>query len=193
MKNLAGFTLIETLIAAAGAAIIGTMLLSIWVNNNSVFYKQNSLVGEGLSLNAASQQINGYTRQASAVVVGFPESAPVYTTGASVLVLKLPATSSTGPLSDVYDYIVITPDSSNPKVLRLLIFPDSQSTRKRVNTVLTALLEGIEFSYLDQNGHPTTPASAMAVGVQLTVLQATGSIGSSQSSNTVTTLRNFGQ
>lgn len=193
MKSLAGFTLIETLIAVAGAAIIGTMLLSIWVNNNGIFYKQNSLIGEGLSLNQASQKINEDIRQSAAVAVSYSGSTSTYTSGASVLILKLPSLSPSGPIPDVYDYVVITPDSSQPKVLRLLLFPDSQSTRKNANTVLTTLLKNIEFSYLDSNGNPVTPASATAVGVNLTVLQTTGSIGSSQSSDTVTSLRNLGE
>lgn len=186
-----GFTLLETVIASLGALIIGTMLAAIMVNNNGVFYQQNSLLGEGLSLNDATRKIEENIRQAAGAAVGYPEGSPTYTSGPSVLVLKLPSLSPTGVLADAYDYAVVAPDSSNPKILRLVIFPDSRSTRPKAETVLTTLLSSIEFSYLDKNSNPVPPSSATTIALKLTVLSRTGTVGSSQSSLTVTSLRNI--
>lgn len=186
-----GFTLLEVVIAAGGALIIGTMLLSIMINHNGVFYKQSSLVGEGLSINTTTQKIEETIRQAAVVSSGYPEVSPTYITGTSVLVLKLPALSTTGILANVYDYAVITRDSSNPKILRYLLIPDNQSVRPQVNTVLTNLIKSIQFSYLDNNRNPVSPTLATTVGLTLTVLSKTGSIGTEQSSSTTTSLRNL--
>lgn len=188
-----GFTLLELVIASGAAMVIGTLLMTIWVNNNGVFYKQNSLVNEGLTINDVTQKIEEYARQAVNVPGGYPESSPTYITGGQVLVLKLPAINSSGVIADTYDYVVVTPDSSKPKILRLMVFPDSQSTRPPSNTVLSSYLQSIQFSYLDVNSNPVTPTSAVSVGINLTVLSKLGSVGSSQNSSTTVSLRNAGK
>ncbi|OGE35013.1 hypothetical protein A3E45_01665 [Candidatus Daviesbacteria bacterium RIFCSPHIGHO2_12_FULL_43_11] len=187
-----GFTLLETVIAAGIALIVGTFLVAILVNHSGLFYKQNSIVSEGLSLNDAIREIENNIRQAVYVADGYPESAPDYATGVETLVLKLPALSETGVIDGIYDYAVIAKDPSEPKVIRLWIFPDPQSTRKASNLVLTNLLESVNFKFLDKSGNLVAPVSAASVGTTLTVLSQTGSVGSSRASSAVTTLRNFG-
>ncbi len=189
--NSLGFTLVETLVASGVALIVGTLLVGILVNHSGLSYKENALVNEGLSLNDAMGKIDNNIRESAAVAIGYPESTPTYTTGNSVLVLKLPALSSSGTIENVYDYAVIAADITQPKVLRLQIFPDSQSIRQPANTVLTTLLNSVTFNYLDRNGNSVTPADAFKVSVNLSVLSQTGSIGSSRSSVSTTSLRNY--
>lgn len=186
-----GFTLLETVIASAVALVAGTFLVAILVNHSGLFYKQNSIVSEGLSLNDAMREIENNIRQAVYIADGYPGGSPDYTTGAQTLVLKLPALSQSEVIDGVYDYAVVTKDSSEPRVIRVLVFPDFQSTRKASNLVLTNLLESVQFEFLDKSGNLVAPASAASVGTTLTVLSKTGSIGSSRSSSAVTTLRNF--
>lgn len=194
MKNskMGGFTLIETVVAACVALIAGTFLVAILVNHSGLFYKQNSLVNEGLSLNDAIREIENNVREAVSVAGGYPEQSPEYTTGAETLVLKLPALSTSGVVEGVYDYAVIAKDPALPQVVRLSIFPDPQSTRNTSSLVLTNLLESVSFEFLDRSGNAVAPTEAASVGTTLTVLSKTGSIGSSRSSSAVTTLRNFG-
>lgn len=187
----AGFTLLETVMAAGIALIVGTFLVAILVSHSGLFYKQSSIVNEGLNLNDAMREIENNIRQAVYVADGYPEGSPDYTTGVETLVLKLPALSETGVVDGIYDYAVVAKDSSEPKVVRLWVFPDPQSTRKASNLVLTNLLESVQFKFLDKSGNLVAPTSAASVGTTLTVLSKTGSIGSSRSSSAITTLRNF--
>lgn len=187
-----GFTLAETLLASSVAVIVGMFLVGILVNNTGVFYKQNSMVSEGLSLNDTMTAISNQIKQGVGVAAGYPESSPTILSGANTLVLKLPALSSEGPISDVYDYVAVYPDSSNPNVLRIQTFPSTNpaSTRPANDQVITSLLQSVQFTYLDRSGNTTTPDSAVSVGVSLTVLSKTGSVGSSHNANAVVVLRN---
>jgi hypothetical protein len=190
VKKLAGFTLVETLIAASVALVAGIFLLSILINHSGVYYKENAMVSGGLSLNDAVTDINNQIKQSSSVAVGYPEDTPTYVTSSNTLVLKLPTLRASGPTTDTFDYVVISIDSSNNKILRVRLFPDALSTRKAMNKVLTPLLDSLNFSYLDKSGNIVAPTSASSVGVALKVLAQTGSISSSRTSTTTTSLRN---
>lgn len=187
-----GFSLIETVLAAGLALVVGTFLVAILVSQSGLFYKQNSIISEGLDTNDAMRQVDAHIRQAVAVVSGYPEVSPQYTTGADTLVLKLPALSTSGVINNIYDYAVVIRDSGQAGVLRLQVFPDPQSTRKTSDLVLTTILQSVQFAYLDKSGNSVAPASAASVSVSLTVLAKTGSIGSSRASTIITTLRNPG-
>lgn len=186
-----GFTLVELIIAAAITLVVGIFLLSILVNNNGLFYKQNALVSEGLSLNDSVSIINKNIMQASAIVASYPESTPLFTSNTETLILKFPSLENGEMVENTYDYIVFYKDTENPKLLKMQIFPDDSSDRVASTSILTTILQNIEFSYLDKNGNVVLPISAASVGVNLTVLAKTGSIGSSRSSTSITNLRNY--
>lgn len=185
-----GFTLVEVIIALGVTAIVGALLASILVNNSGLSYKQNAIVNNGLSLNDSVRIIDENIRQASAVEAVYPESSPIYTTGAEVLALKMPAINSQGIINNVYDYAVISKDSNMPQILRLQVFPDAQSTRSSANVVLTTILQSIQFQFTDKNGNVVSPSAATSVGINITMLSKTGSVGATQTSSTVTSLRN---
>lgn len=186
-----GFTLVELLIASAITLIVGIFLLSILVNNNGIFYKQNALVDEGLNLNDSMSAINKNIMQASSVVATYPEISPLFTSNTETLILKFPSLQDGEIVESAYDYMVFFKDSQNPKILKVQTIPDSASDRLASTTVLTTILKDIIFTYLDKNGNTILPVSATSVGISLTVLSKTGSIGSSRSSTSVTNLRNF--
>lgn len=189
--KIKGFTLVEMLIVAAITLIVGIFLLSILVNNNSLFYKQNALVDEGLSLNDTISAINKNIMQASSVVDSYPENSPLFTSNTETLILKFQSLKNGEIIESAYDYIVYYKDPENPKLLEVQTFPDSDSERVASTSVLTTILQSIVFSYLDKNGNAVLPMSAASVGINLTVLSKTGSIGSSRSSTSITNLRNF--
>lgn len=190
LQNESGFTLLETVLASVVAVVVATLLMTILVNNNGLFYKQNAMVSEGLSLNDAVTKINQNIKQSISVAINYPETSPVYITGTETLVLKLSGLNGGDILNNVYDYLVISKDPTKQNVLRLQIFPDQESTRESANLVLTTILSAIQFSYLDKSGNTVNPVSATSIGLNLTVLSKTGSIGSNRSSTTITSLRN---
>jgi len=185
-----GFSLFEMVLVIGMSILISGLIFSILINNNGVLYKQNSVISEGLSLNDTISAIDDKIRQATGVAVGYPEVSPSYFSSATTLVLKLPALDSQGVVNNVYDYMVITQDSPNNKILRLQVFPDPLSNRKAEDKVLTTLVENIQFSFLDKAGASVTPEAAFQVGVNLSVLSKTGTIGSNRSASSLTTLRN---
>lgn len=191
LSVIEGFTLVEILIAAGIALIVGIILSSILVNNNGVYYKQSAIVNEGLSLNDTISTINKNIMQALAIASSYPEVSPTFTSNTETLILKLSAFNNEEIIKDVYDYIIIYKDSTNQKVLKLQIFPGLGSERVASIFVLTNILQDLVFSYLDKDGNPISPATATSIGVKLTVLSKTGSIDSSRSSSSVTNLRNY--
>lgn len=185
-----GFAMVEVLLASAIAVVVGFVLVNILSNNTSVFYQQNALVSGNLSLNDTTAELTNQIKQASAVTLGYPESLPNFTTDAKTLVFKSPAVNVDGVIPNVYDYTVISADQAKPKVLKMQLFPDSQSTRKAQTRVLTAILDSIQFEYLDKTGAVTAPISAVSIRVTLTVGYQNGSINKKSSSNFVVGLRN---
>ena len=189
-NNNLGFTLVEILVASAVAMIIGVFLMSILVNSNGIFYKQNAIVNEGLSLNDAIAEIDKNILQGVSVAEIYPEVSPLYTTDSHTLILKLPGLGAEGVLTDVYDYVVIARDADKNNILRKKVFPDAQSTRKSEDLVLTTILDAIDFSYLNKSGGSVNPNLATSISTVLAVKSGNELINSKRSSTTVTTLRN---
>lgn len=186
-----GFTLMELVVVIGITVIAGVLLVGILVNNTGVINKESSIVTEGLNINDTLREIETYGRQAVSVVNGYPAISPTYVTGANTLVLKIPAINSQGIISDTYDFVVITKDSSNPKFLKEYIFPDAISTREEKNVVLTNLLSSVVFEYLDKNDAAVSPSSAIKIKATINVLSKTSSTDQSRSATVVTSLRNL--
>lgn len=187
----AAFTLVELIIALGATVIVATLIVSLLINQSGVFFKQNAIVNVGINLNDSVSKINSYIMQSSAIAGGYPEASPQYITGQDVLVLKLMSINTDGPISDAYDYIVISKDSSENNILRVRVFPDPQSTREMSDSVATTLLDSIQFKYLDNAGNNVTPTSATSIELSLTVAYLTGGSKSQRTSQTVTSLRNM--
>ena len=186
-----GFTLLEIVIVAGLAMIIGTVLAGILVNNTGVFYQQNSIVKSGLSVNDLLQTLSATISQSSSIASGYPESSPTYTSSANTLVLKLASLDSNGVIPGVYDYIVIHEDLADVNVLRMQTFANPLSDRRSSDQVLTTLLEGITYNYLDKAGLEVVPTAASSIKVTVEALLKQGSIGQKQSSSIIITLRNL--
>lgn len=192
MKNSRqGFTLMEVVIIAGIAVIVGTLLVGILVNNTGVINKESSIVRQGLNINDALGEIETYGRQAVSIVSGYPEVSPTYITGETTLVLKIPAINNQGIISDVYDFVIITKDTVNAKFLKEYIFPDTESIREEKNAVLTNLLDSVVFEYLDNNDLPVAPSSAVKVKATINVLSKTSGLDQVRSATVVISLRNL--
>ncbi len=186
-----GFTLLEIVIVAGMAMIIGTVLAGILVNNTGVFYQQNSIVKSGLNVNDLLQTLSANISEASSIASGYPEATPVYISSANTLVLKFASLDANGVISSTYDYVVIYKDPQDPNVLRMQTFANPLSTRRSGSQVLTTLLEGISYKYLDKSGLEVVPTASSSIQVTVEALLKQGSIGQKQTSSVIVNLRNL--
>ncbi len=191
MNYKKGFTLIEIIIVAGLTTVIGAILVGVLVNNSSMYYQESSTVASGIGLNDIVDEVNTDIKLAAGVTSIYEVPPLTFTSGQQTLILKLPATNDSGNLSEVFDYLVIFVDATNPKILRKQVFPDASSTRKAENKVLTTILENIEFGFLDKNGNTVSPADASSINTTVKLLSKSGSVGTSKSATIVTTLRNM--
>ncbi|TSC65369.1 MAG: Uncharacterized protein CEO21_428 [Microgenomates group bacterium Gr01-1014_80] len=169
-----GVTLVEVIIATTVTVIVGSLLLSILVNNTGLFYQQSSRLNQGLGLNDSMAKIRSAVKEANAVAGGYPIVSPVYTSGATALVLRLPAIDSSGnKIFNVFDYGVFTVSQNR---LYFKVYPDTAngSIRETADQVLTNNVDSVNFEYFDSAGLAVTPASAVRVRVTLTLKQKAG-------------------
>lgn len=170
-----GLTLVEVLIAMGISIVVGVLLLAVIVNSSGLFYSQSSKVGQGLGVNDALSKIRETIRESSFIAPGFPESAsPAYTSGSKQLVLKLSSIDVSGDIvSGAYDYFVFFSDTDK---LRFKSFPDSQSSRKIQDQILSLNVDSIKFQYFDSAVPPNevAPATAVKIRISLSLKQKTG-------------------
>ncbi len=177
-----GFTLVEVLLVAVVVAISGTVLVSAMVQNSGLFFNQQSKVSQGVNSNDASSQIIDSLRQASSIAASYPSQSPTYFSGLETVVATIPAFDQSGQtIGNVYDYVVVTKDPTNPNILRKKVFPDPSSKRQSEDRVLLTKLSKINFFYLDKNGIVTSPQTAGKVAFVINLSEKTG-IGSQESS-----------
>lgn len=186
-----GFTLFETLIVVAIFIVVGTLLVSILINNTSLYNSQSSLVTSGLNTNDAVREIENYIRQASSVASGYPEVSPTYVTSSTTLVLKIPSYNASGVISNTFDYAVITKDTTKNNLLREYVFPDLASERESQNKALTSILQSIGFTYLNKNDNVVVSTSAEKIKTEITVLSSNNVSDKSRTAIIVTNLRNI--
>lgn len=191
-KSNSGFTLLEILVGMAVGVVAGGLLVSILVQSNGVFLKQGVQVSEGLSLNQSISEINADIVQSSGVVSSYPVSGqPQYTTGANVLVLQVPSINSSGNvISNVYDYIVISADTQKKYLLREMVFPDAQSSRKSLNKILSTSLNYVIFYYFDSHSATVSPLLATKINYSIVLNEKVGLGTKVASSSSVANLRN---
>lgn len=186
-----GLTLVEVLIAMGISVIVGALLLVIILNSSGLFLNQSSKVGQGLESNDALAKIRETIRESSLIASSYPESAsPVYTSGSGQLVLKLSSVDSNGNIvSDTYDYFVFFFDTDK---LRLKSFPDTQSTRKAQDQILSFNVDSIKFQYFDSTVPPNevSPSSAAKIKITLSLKQKAGQSFEVSIATTEASLRN---
>ena len=190
--NEKGYTLFEVLIFAALAGVIGIVLSIVMVNSNQLFITQSNKINQGVGINSALSDINEAIRNAAFIATGYPVASPTYTTSASTLVLAIPSIDASGNIiSSTYDYYVVTKDSANPKILRLLMFKDPSSSRSNNNKVLLTDLKVVQFTYLDKDSNSVSPNSAVKVNIVLNSQVDSGILSKQTSGSAQTRLRNL--
>lgn len=173
-SSRSGLTLVEVLVAAGIASVVGVLLLAIIVNSAGLFYKQSSKIEQGLGANDALAKIRTSIKEAQSIASGYPESSPIYTSGATQLVLKLASLDSSGNIiSSTFDYFVFFLDQAK---LRFKVFPATSSQRKSVDQIFSTNVSSLEFKYLNSATPPVEvlPTSATKVKITLSLKQKSG-------------------
>ncbi len=181
--RLRGLTLMEIMIVLGLAGIVGVLLIQILVQNSGLLYKESAISYHTLSLNDSVSEIEKNIRIAANVASGYPVVSPTYVTSSQTLVLKALAFDDSGNLlSNNFDYIVITKDASNQKILREMVFPATGSAKGSSNQVLVTELSSINFKYLDLGGNTVSPTSAGKINF---VISLSTPIGISSQQNSI--------
>ncbi len=179
------------MILIAASIVAGTILVTVLVTSNRLFLNQSSKVTQGLSLNDSVTEISHLIKLSSSIAPSYPVSSPEYQTDSHTLILKIPATdSSGGVITDTYDYAVISKDSSFPNILKLYFFHDPLSSAKNQNRVLSSNLSQITFIYLDNNNNTVSPGEAVKVNFTLNLTEKIGLSGQNASASGLINLKN---
>lgn len=185
-----GLTLIEALVAMGIAVIAGVLLLTIIVNSVGIFSKQLPKVQQGLGINDALSAVRNNIKQANAVGSGYTDGATTYTSGATQLVLEIPAIDSSGNIiANAVDFFIFFLDQN---LLRFKIFPDPLSGRRYEDRIFSNQAESLNFQYLS-NATPETeaaPSEAVKVRITVTLKQKAGAGFEVNTATTEANLRN---
>lgn len=187
-KNQFGISLIEILVGLTVTAIAGFLIIGLTVSSNNIFYKQSIQVSQGLSINQATLEITDLIKSSAGVVTQYPVSGnPQFSTSGNTLVLKIPSINSSGQVIDsVFDYAVITQDSTNSKILRKKLYPGAGSARKSEDKVLSTAVGSLTFNFLDNTNSVVTPSQSVRINFIINLSDKTGlSTNESSGSGTV--------
>ena len=183
-----GLTLIELLVATGIAMVAGVLLLVIIVNSAGLFTKQSSKVAGGLNINDVLSSVRSNIKQSNAVAASYTSGSTTYTSGVNRLVLKVSSVdSSNNIIADTYDYFVFF--TSLP-YLYFKIFPDTLSSRKVLDQILSASVDSLVFKYFNSATPPEEVAPAIATKVRAT-LTLKQKIGINYETNTATSEANL--
>lgn len=141
----AGVTLIETLVAVGLVLVIALSLLSVYGIYGKLYglgQAQFSTLGGARS---ALTEVTNYTAQAYRVVASRIINGGNYVSGASTLILQLPAVDAAGKtINNTWDYVVFYASSSN---FYRYAEVNALSARMGGQKLLTSSLNSLNFSY----------------------------------------------
>lgn len=191
MQFQKGFSLVEMVLVTLIAGVVGSLLVSLLVQNNGYFFQQSSTIDQGVNLNDAVSEIKNSIRASYSIEVDHTDGSTTHTTGPEALVLSLPSFDASGNVIEgTFDYTVIAIDTPSNNVLRKRVFPDASSYRKGENKVLSNSLYGLKFYYLDKNGLQIDPVSANTVSFWINVKNTFGLQGPLSSASAQVNLKN---
>lgn len=170
----------------------GALIIAIFVQNTGVYNNQQAKITQGLNINDAITNINSNIRQSYFVADSYPIQNPLYNSNQTTLILALPSLDqNSNPIDQKYDYVVTSPDSSNPQILREQLFPDPLSSRSAYSKVLTSNLLSISFTYTNDSKVPVSPNQASLVLYTLNLSNTQGAQIIQSSASGQTRIRNI--
>jgi hypothetical protein len=190
--NSRGISLVELLIGVSVAGLVGVLLVSLLTQNSRIYTDQNAKINDGITINNSVAKIEETIKSAAAIANQYQHSGgPLYTTGSSTLVLTQPSINTSGAvIENTYDYLVLSADTQNSKILRLILYPNAQSTREAQNQVLATNMSKLEFRYFNSLGESVSPILATRIGYILNVNQTIATQSQTSSTSGTVNLRN---
>ena len=142
------FTLVELLLVIAILAIISTILTAVIVRYNFFYQRQQLDITASIDNRLILDDMAANARQGVNIVADLTVDGNTFTTSATTLILALPTIDQfEQTIFGVSDYVLYYQDSTDPKLLRKLIVPDTQSKRPAASQILTSNLKTIDFAY----------------------------------------------
>lgn len=185
-----GLSLVELLIAMSIATVVGTLLVVVIVNSSGLFYKESSKLNIGLNINDALSKVRGHMKEANAVASSYTAGSTTYTSAETQLVLKVPSlNSSSNIIPNTFDYFIYFLDTSK---LRLVTYPDSQSSRKAQDQIFSTNVDRVIFKYFDlaNPANEVAPQAAKKISISLTLKQGSSTNYETNTATSEANLRN---
>lgn len=185
-----GVTLIEVLISSFIAVVVGSLMLYMIVNSSGLVYKEASTINIGLNTNDALSKVRKSIKESSAVVATFTQGLETYSSGVTMIVLKLPSLDSSGNIIlDSFDHFVFFLDQNK---FRFKTFPYITSSRKAQDQIFSNTADKLVFQYFNSANPPVEviPKRAKMVRITLTLKEKSGSTYETNTATSEANLRN---
>ncbi len=138
----------EVLVVTFLLAILVTLGVGIFLSNNKFYENESGKVLNNNATREAADRINEYTRAATKFAASRVYDGVNYATGATVLVLEIPAINSQGQIiSGIFDYVIVAQDPNAANRLILIVDPHPSSLRLPRFHELTPALTSLSFTY----------------------------------------------
>lgn len=143
--NTRGFTLVETVVIVAMYIVILVALANLFATFSRLYRLQQSLIGTSQAAGASIAAIQAAVQPAGQVLASHAFSTGTRASGATTLVLELPAVDASGQvILGSSDYVAFFASSTS---LYRLSEPAAGSARLPGTRLLTPFLGSISFSY----------------------------------------------
>ncbi len=146
-NNALGFTLVETMFASVVGVMILGMVMILYVGVNNSMARGVALAEINSDVRLAMDRIVRDVRWSTQLETTRLIDGTLYVTGDNVLILKIPAIDTGGDtIANTYDYVVYTPDASDPERLRKIVDPDAASSRVSSDQVIAKNINSFSLS-----------------------------------------------
>lgn len=146
-NDSAGFTLVETMFASVVGIIVLGMIMILYVGVNNSMARGVALAEINSDARLVMDRIVRDVRWSTQLETTRLIGGTLYVTGDNVLILKIPAIDTGGDaIANTYDYVVYTPDASDPERLRKIVDPDAASSRVSSDHVIAKNINSFSLS-----------------------------------------------
>lgn len=179
-----GISLSEALITITIFAIIGVVLVSMFIAQNSSFTQSLKLSEAQQELARTMAVFTDWTSQAVAVT-NYPEAIPTTSSTAAALVLKIPSIDASADhaiIANTFDYVIFSQLSASSLSLQIIA---NGPGRTSTTTTLSTHVVNLRFVY-----NQPTPVAADRVSVRLSLNTSLPGLSRLASERTIF-MRNF--
>ena len=141
-KNKRGLSLVDFQFAAVIGLVTLTAALSLYIFYWRVFTTGNTMLDVYQNSRVALEMISRDVRWARQVWPSYTSGSTTYTTGDSVLVLKVPSIDASNNCLSTFDYIIYQLQSGN---LYRIVFKDASSARLNENRIVAKFCASLTF------------------------------------------------